>query len=32
MREFFTGLAFIAIVMAPCVLALTTRTYDTNIK
>ena len=32
MREFFMGLVFIAIVMTPCVLALTSRPYDAEIK
>ena len=32
MHEFFVGLVFIAIVMAPCVVALTTRLDDAEIK
>ena len=32
MREFFMGLLFIAVVMTPCVVALTTRSYDAEIK
>ena len=32
MSEFFMGLVFIAIVMVPCVVALTTRMDDAEIK
>ena len=32
MHEFLMGLLFIAVVMAPCVVAMTTRTYDAEIK
>jgi len=32
MREFLVGLIFIAVVMAPCVVALTTRLDDAEIK
>lgn len=28
MHDFFVGLIFVAIVMTPCVVALTTRPYD----
>jgi len=32
MREFLMGLVFIAVVMTPCVIALTTRLDDAEIK
>lgn len=32
MHDFFVGLVFIAIVMTPCVVALTTRVHDAEIK
>ncbi len=32
MHDFFVGLIFVVIVMTPCVVALTTRPYDAEIK